>query len=231
MLDRDSVVLDRGSVAASPLADAEVIGRVRGGDTAAFELIMRRYNQRLFRIARSIVGEDMEAEDVVQEAYISALQNLGQFEGRSKFSTWLTRIVVYAASGRQRKQRSFRHTIGELAVDPMVNNPQHDAPSEASRRELGSVLSQAVDALPDDLRKVFTMRMVEQMDTDEVAECLELTPANVKVRLHRAKLRLRSWIDSQIGREARQLYMFDGQRCDRIVRNVLARIATVGQRW
>ena len=218
-------MLEQNSLAASPLADVEVIDRVRSGDTAAFELIMRRYNQRLFRVARSIVGEDMEAEDVVQEAYISAFKNLHQFQSRSAFATWLTKIAVYAASARQRKQHLFRRAATEFAIDPMNNHSQTDAATEASRRELGNVLAQAVDALPDDLRTVFTMRMVEQMDTDEVAECLELTPANIKVRLHRAKLRLRCWIDNQIGHEARQLYLFDGQRCDRIVANVLARIS------
>jgi RNA polymerase sigma-70 factor (ECF subfamily) len=224
LVDR-SIMLDRNSAAASPLADAEVVERVRSGDTAAFELIMRRYNQRLFRVARSIVGHDMEAEDVVQEAYISAFTNLHQFQGRSAFSTWLTKIAVYAASRRQRKQQFLRRATTEFAMNPMTNQSQPDAATEASRRELDNVLAQAVDALPDDLRTVFTLRMVEQMDTDEVAECLELTPANIKVRLHRAKLRLRSWIDNQIGHEARQLYMFDGQRCDRIVANVLARIS------
>src|SRR5262249_14679433 len=131
------------------------------------------------------------------------------------------------ASGRQRKQHRFRRAATEFAMIPMTNHSEHDAADEASRRELGNVLAQAVDALPDDLRTIFTMRMVEQMDTDEVADCLELTSANVKVRLHRAKLRLRSWIDNQIGREARQLYMFDGERCDRIVRNVLGKLAAV----
>jgi RNA polymerase sigma-70 factor, ECF subfamily len=212
-----------------PLSDENVVRQVQAGDVASFELIMRRYNQRLFRVARSIIGENAEAEDIVQEAYIRAYKNLGQFEGRSLFSTWLTKIAVYEAAARRRKRRRLRLVAPvESETDVMAftsRNP--DASEEAGQKELGRVLTCAVDALPSDLRVVFTLRIVEQLSTSQTAECLELTPANVKIRLHRARLRLQAWIDRQIGEESRQLYIFDGQRCDRIVKNVMSRIADV----
>jgi RNA polymerase sigma-70 factor (ECF subfamily) len=210
----------------APLADEDVIRRVLAGDPASFELIMRRYNQRLFRIARSILGDDGEAEDVLQEAYLRAFSHLAQFAGRAKFSTWLTRIVVHEASARRRKQRRLRLVeLRNVEILPMAPNSDNREEG-ASPAELGTLLRQAVDELPSGLRAVFTLRLVEGLDTDEAAECLGLTPANVKVRLHRARALLRQRIEARIGEEARQLYQFDGERCDRIVRSVLARLSS-----
>jgi RNA polymerase sigma-70 factor (ECF subfamily) len=209
------------------LSDGEIVARVLDGDIALFELIMRRYNQRLFRIARSIVGEDTEAEDVVQEAYVNAFEHLAQFEGRAQFSTWLTKIAIYEASARRRKRQQLRLVAAdESEIDVMeLRSLTRDATEQASQQELGQVLVAAVEALPADLRLVFTLRLVEGLRTSETAECLELTPANVKIKLHRARLLLRSWIDQRIGKETRQLYAFDGERCDRIVARVNGRIA------
>ena len=213
-----------GMPAAEPLSDEAVVARVLGGDVASFELIVRRYNQRLFRVARSIVGEDAEAEDIVQEAYVNAYQHLTQFEGRAPFSTWLTRIAVYEASARRRKRQQLRLvTSGDVEIESMEARPvNRDAAEVASQRELGRVLAAAIEALPPELRLVFSLRLVERLSTQETADCLELTPANVKVRLHRARLLLRSWIDQRIGKETRDLYAFDGARCDRIVAAVSA---------
>lgn len=212
-----------GEAAAAP-TDEEVVRRVLAGDTAAFELIMRRYNRLLFRVARSIVGDDAEAEDVLQEAYLRAFQHLGRFEGRSRFSTWLTKIAVYEANGRRRKRRRLRADAS--GADAMHSySIDRDGLEEASREELRRLLLGAVDALPPELRVVFTLRMVERLSTEETAEALNLTPSNVKVRLHRARSALRDWIDQRIGEEARQLYAFDGDGCDRIVRAVLAGLA------
>jgi RNA polymerase sigma-70 factor (ECF subfamily) len=190
---------------------------------------MRRYNQRLFRVARSIIGENAEAEDIVQEAYVRAFSNLRQFEGRSFFSTWLTKIAVYEATARRRKRRRLRLVVPSDSETNMMDfaSNNRDASEKASQNELGRVLAGAVDSLPSDLRVIFTLRIVEQLSTIQTAECLELTPDNVKIRLHRARLRLQTWIDNKIGEESRQLYMFDGQRCDRIVKNVMSRIANV----
>jgi RNA polymerase sigma-70 factor, ECF subfamily len=211
------------------LSDGEIVARVLDGEVALYELIMRRYNQRLFRVARSIIGEDTEAEDVVQEAYVNAFEHLTQFEGRAQFSTWLTKIAVYEASARRRKGPQLRlATARESEIDVMdLHSQTLDATEQASQRELGQVLAAAVEALPADLRVVFTLRLIERLSTRETAECLELTRANVKVKLHRARLQLRTWIDQRIGKETRQLYAFDGERCDRIVRRVNARIALI----
>lgn len=209
-----------------PATDEDVMLRVLAGDVASFELIMRRYNQRLFRVARGIVSDDGEAEDVVQEAYLLAFEHLAKFEGRSRFSTWLTRIAVNEASARRRRRRRVLvvdlHEAEAIAVAGA--NPLDEADEQASMRELGDVLRQAVEELPSDFRAVFTLRLVEGLSTDEVAECLGLSPENVKVRLHRARTRLRKTIEQGLGHEVRRLYQFDGERCDRIVSSVLSRL-------
>jgi RNA polymerase sigma-70 factor (ECF subfamily) len=211
--------------ALEPASDAEIIRRIEQGDIAAFEIIMRRYNQRLFRVARGIVGNDGEAEDVVQDAYVRAFEHLDQFEGRSQFATWLTKIAVYEALTRRRTQRRLQ-LVGAAEIDTMpIHRATPDAAEIASRHELAHVLTDAVDALPEDLRAVVSLRAIERLSTAETAECLDLTQANVKVRFHRAKLLLRQSIDARLGQEVRQLYAFDGERCDRIVENVFARIA------
>jgi RNA polymerase sigma-70 factor (ECF subfamily) len=199
---------------------------VLAGDLAAFELIMRRYNQRMFRLARSVVGNDEEAEDVVQDAYVRAYEHLDQFAGRARFSTWLVRIAWHEALARRR--RSQRQPAIDLSDPKNVSlvplmatpGPEH----RTSIQELGGVLTAAVEELPEELRSVFVLRMVEDLDTEETAACLELTEANVKVRLHRARALLRDHIDARIGASVRQLYQFDGPRCDRIVRTVLERL-------
>src|SRR6185312_14487543 len=219
---------DRPDECPEPLADEEIVRRVLEGDTASFELIMRRYNRLLFRVARSILGNDSEAEDVLQEAYLRAFEHLRRFEGRSRFSTWLTKIAVYEATGRRRKQRRLRLVpSGDPRSDETMPSYsiERDGLEEASLKELRQLLTGAVDSLPTDLRVVFTLRMVERLSTEETAESLGLSTSNVKVRLHRARTTLRAWIDQRIGEEARQLYAFDGEHCDRVVRNVLERLA------
>ena len=215
-----------GRVASESLSDEAIVDRVQAGDLALFELIMRRYNQRVFRVVRSILGDDNEAEDVVQEAYVRAYEHLAQFEGRAKFSTWLTRIAVYEATARRRKLRRMRlfdPTDSESLSMPLSSSTD-DAFAQTSMGELGTALTRAVDELPAHLRAVFAMRIVEGLDTNETAECLGLTASNVKIRLHRAKTQLRNQIDKQIGMDARRLYQFDGERCNRIVNAVLSRL-------
>lgn len=208
------------------LTDELIVLRVREGEINLFELIMRRYNQRLFRIARSILCDDDEAADVVQETYVRAYEHLGDFEGRSKFSTWLAKIAVYDAGGRRRK--SYRRKLYSLAtLDQQLMNshsPFQNPQASASNNELRQILTEVVDRLPDDLRSVFTLRVVEGLDTLETAECLNLSAANVKTRLHRARLELQKRIDAKIGEDIRRLYQFDGQRCDQIVDKALKRL-------
>lgn len=209
------------------VSDEQIIARVLTGDLPAFELIMRRYNQRLFRISRSIVGEDSEAEDVVQETYVRAFEHLSQFAGQAAFSTWLTKIALHEALAR-RSRRQRQRTID--LTDPENRNrvaamTNYGGEHEATTRELGHVLTRAVDELPDEFRTVFAMRIIEGLNTEETAACLDLTAANVKVRLHRARSLLRERIDERLGAAVRQLYQFGGERCDRIVQTVLTRLA------
>lgn len=210
-----------------PIPDIEVVSRVLAGDLPAFELIMRRYNQRLFRIVRSILGDDDEAEDVVQETYVSAFEHLVQFAGHAQFSTWLTKIAIHAALAR--RTRRNRMQVVDMTdpqnSDLMLPTASEEVEQAAHNRELSGILTRAVDELPEDLRTVFAMRMIEGLDTHETAACLELTTANVKVRLHRARTLLRERLDERLGVTVRQLYQFGGARCDRIVATVLARLA------
>jgi RNA polymerase sigma-70 factor (ECF subfamily) len=219
------------SVGLSPpggaLSDEEIVERVLAGDLPSFEIIMRRYNQRIFRIARSILRDDDEAEDVTQDAYVRAFEHLAQFSGLAKFSTWLTRIALHEALARRRRRERL-HVVDlndphNFSMVPLMATP---GPEHAtSVKELHGVLTAAVDELPDDLRTVFAMRLIEGLDTAETAACLELSEANVKVRLHRARSVLRERLEARLGASVRELYEFGGHRCDRIVRSVLARIS------
>jgi RNA polymerase sigma-70 factor (ECF subfamily) len=219
---------DRSDPAAAEPADEDIVRSVLAGDNASFELIMRRYNRLLFRVARSIVGNDSEAEDVLQEAYLRAFEHLHRFQGRCRFSTWLTKIAVHEAMNRRRRLRRLGLvTSGDPGAMETVSYPvDRDGLEEASLNELRNLLTDAVDSLPSELRLVFTLRMVERLSTEQTAECLSLSTANVKIRLHRARSLLRSWIDRRIDEESRRLYAFDGERCDRVVRIVFERLAS-----
>jgi len=205
--------------------DDEIVARVRSGDTAVFELIMRRYNQRLFRAARAILRDDADAEDAVQNAYLAAYAHLDQFAGAARFSTWLTRIAVREALGklRSRKRRS-EVDLDDKQETLMSDEPDHSPEKQAERRELAGVLEAAVDALPEIYRIVFMMREVEQLSTQETADVLELSEEAVKVRLHRARGMLREALFNKVDRSLGGTFAFLGARCDRIVANVMRRI-------
>lgn len=205
------------------LSDEEVVGRVLAGDTSLFEILMRRYNQRLFRMARAILADDAEAEDVMQEAYVRVFRELANFRGEARFATWLTRIACHEALARARKRRRLVPIAGGEPPEPPsppVAGPERDL----ENRELHAVLREAVELLPDPLRTVFCLREVEGLSTEETAGALGLTLENVRVRLHRAKHSLRGTLDERIGREVRRLYLFDGARCDRVVEGVFSRL-------
>ena len=211
--------------ALTTLSDEEVVERVLAGDASLFEILMRRYNQRLFRVARSILAEDSEAEDVMQEAYVRAFRELATFRGEARFSTWLTRIACHEALARARKRRRLV-PIGQGGGGKPPEPPSETAGPERDmeNRELQAVLHDAVEILPDSLRTVFCLREVEGLSTEQTADALGLSIENVRVRLHRAKRSLRQKLDERIGREVRRLYLFDGARCDRVVEAVFARI-------
>jgi RNA polymerase sigma-70 factor (ECF subfamily) len=212
-----------------PLSDEEVVARVLAGETAMFEIIMRRHNQRLFRVARSILRDDGEAEDVMQDAYVRAYEHLDQFAWRAKFSTWLTRIAVHEALARQHRKDRYKelHPMSELEGDPMDRfaSLTPDPEQQTSNQELRRLLEAAVENLPAPYRTVFMLRDVEEMNTSDAAYALDISEENVKVRLHRARALLRKSLFAHAGKERREVMHFDAVRCDRVVKNVFARIS------
>jgi RNA polymerase sigma-70 factor (ECF subfamily) len=174
--------------AAGALSDEQVIERVLAGETALYEVVMRRYNTRLYRVAHAILKNDAEAEDVMQDAYVRAFQHLDQFAGRAKFSTWLTRIAVHEALARVHKAKRFEawDDMNESKQDRIGAAQTRSNPeSEAASGELSRLLEEAIEKLPENYRTVVMMRDVEEMSTSETAECLSITEDNVKIRLHR----------------------------------------------
>ncbi|HML94653.1 MAG TPA: RNA polymerase sigma factor [Thermodesulfobacteriota bacterium] len=210
------------------LTDEDVVRRVLTGEREMFEILMRRYNRRIYRAARAIVRDDGEAEDVMQCAYVSAYANLGQFDGLAKFSTWLTRIAVNEALARVRMRKRLVHVQpGEDTCGIGMNiytSKMPDPEQNALTKELASMLEEAVDSLPEAYRSVFMLRQIEDMSTAETAECLNISEDAVKVRLFRAKALLRDELCSRIGSAAPDAFTFAGRRCDRIVATVLDRI-------
>jgi RNA polymerase sigma-70 factor (ECF subfamily) len=214
---------DAPEPSANALSDDAVIARVLCGETPLFEVLMRRHNQRLFRAARSVVRSDDEAEDVMQEAYLQAFANLRQFEGRAKFSTWLTRIAVHEALARVRKRWP---QLDPDAED--VSSPMPTPEDSASIRELGGVLEPMVDALPEAFRTVFVLRAVEALSVGETAECLGVPEETVRTRFFRARRLLQSAVEEQLLGAGGNIYEFHLRRCDRVVHAVLTRLAAGG---
>ena len=210
------------------ISDDDVVSRVRAGETGLYEMLMRRYNQRLFRVIRSVVMNDDEAEDVLQEAWVRAYEHLDQFAGRASFSTWVTRIAFHEALARTRKNRRWtplENPEGEIIAEAERRQTTAETPEvQAERSQLGRILQAAVDALPETYRSVFVLREVEQLSTTETAECLELSEEAVKTRLHRSRALLRRDLESRLGPAISEAYVFLGARCDRIVMRVLERI-------
>lgn len=209
------------------LADEQIVEKVLTGQTALFEVLMRRHNERVYRAARSIVKDESEAEDVMQQAYVNAYSHLRQFDGRSRFSTWLTRIAIHEALARARRRGRY------IDMDPEQPSTLTFATSMATpldperlafSRELGALMESAIDRLPDGAREVFILRMVEGMNTEEVAVALNVSEAVVKTRLSRARAVLRRELSAQTEAAAANTFRFLRPRCDRVVAAVLERI-------
>ena len=214
--------------------DEEVVARVLQGETALFEIIMRRYNQRLFRAALAILRDEAEAEDVTQDAYVRAYQHLNQFAGRAAFSTWLTRIAVHEALARAGRRRQLEDLEGMVMLkgENRRELTSHLASPEqqASIGEVSKLLEAAILSLPEAYRTVLMLRDVEEMSTAETASALNLTEENVKVRLHRARVLLRREIYHRAGSARGEAFPFMGARCDRMVQRVFERLGE-GQTW
>jgi RNA polymerase sigma-70 factor (ECF subfamily) len=212
-------------------SDEEVVRRVLAGETPLFEILMRRYNQRLYRAALAILGNEAEAEDVLQDAYVRAYQHLRQFAGRAQFSTWLTRIAVHEALARVRRQkRAVSLDEPTPGGDPLMSTFAATEPSpeqQVSQAELGRVLETAILAIPEKYRAVLMLRDVENMSTAEVAGTLGLTEENVKVRLHRARALVRKELYATTGAVAPQVFGFMAERCDRLVKRVFERLQSL----
>jgi len=213
-------------IANSELSDDEVVTRVIEGETALFEILMRRYNRRLFRVTRSIVTNDLEAEDIVQDAYVRAYEHLNQFEGRARFSTWLTKIAIYEAYARVRRIDYRKVDSISLLEDQGLDmkSKERNPEQQIYDGELKMVLERAFDALPNDYKSVFMLREIEGLSTAETAECLEISEENAKTRLHRARALLQRELYSLAGANDNVAFQFLGERCDRMVARVFARI-------
>ncbi|HSU31767.1 MAG TPA: RNA polymerase sigma factor [Bryobacteraceae bacterium] len=210
------------------IPDEELVRLIRGGDAALYEILMRRYNQRIYRIALTILRDDAEAEDVMQEAYVRAYQHLGEFAGEAKFSTWLTKIAIYEALGRVRLQtrRNGPKLEPEAKLNLMntVRSDERSPEGQAYDHELRLVLERAIDTLPDAYRSVFVLRVVEGLDVNETAAALEIGVEAVKTRLHRSRALLRKELERRAGIAAPHIYPFHLSRCHRVVDGVLSRI-------
>ena len=210
----------------SDYSDVEAVQQVMGGNTAVFELLMRRYNERIYRAARSIVRDEQEAEDVMQQAYLNAFTHLRQFNGSAQFSTWLTRIAINEALARVRRRGRYEVFDDDLSnVEPfMSSNPAQSPERQAFAGELRGLLEWAIDAMPDGMREVFVLREVEGLSTSEVAECLGVSDDVVKTRLSRGRAMLRRLLMERTGATAAEAFRFYRPRCDGVVAQVLARI-------
>jgi RNA polymerase sigma-70 factor (ECF subfamily) len=222
------MVVSRG-VQDSGLSDRDVIERVRSGEVDLFEILMRRYNQRAYRVARAVLGSDGEAEELTQEAWVRAYEHLGEFEGRAAFSTWLVRIVLHEGWARSRRERRFEEWRPEDEHGGTVMKEQATPAgpeNEALGNEVRSMLEAAIEGLPEAYRTVFVLREIEELSTAETAGCLDLSEEAVKTRLHRARASLRRELLALAGPQARAAFPFLGTRCDRMVESVLRRIGS-----
>ena len=208
------------------LDDEQVVSQVLDGQTALFEVLMRRHNERVYRVARAILRDENEAEDVMQQAYVNAYAHLRQFDHRAAFATWLTKITVHEALARaRRKGRHQSLDVGGHSMDNIVPLRSRDNPErQAFNRELNELLEVVIDGLPDGYREVFMLREVEGLSTAETAQCLGISEDNVKTRLTRARGMLRRDITTRFGAVAADTFRFLRPRCDRVVAAVLARL-------
>ena len=206
--------------------DEALIKRICAGETACFEVLMRRHNERIYRTVRAILGDDADVEDVMQQAYVSAYQHLDRFENRARFSTWMTRIAINEAYARLRKRHRTEPAPWE-DDHAMADEPEAAGPSPeqiAARQEIHALLERAVDTLSVPNRTVFVMRAVEGLSTAETADCLKISEEAVKTRLHRANEALRQWLESQVGDAVQDTFRFYRPRCDAVVSQVMARL-------
>jgi RNA polymerase sigma-70 factor, ECF subfamily len=209
--------------------EAMLLARAASGDEQAVRGIIRRYNQRLYRIARSVLRDPDDAEDALQQAYVNAFTNIASFRGESRFSTWLSRIVLNEALGRLRnRQRTVRIASmdeAEAVEAKIIRFPSAPDPERRmAQHEITVMLEQAIDELPEPFRVVLVARVVEEMSIEETAELLGLKPATVKTRLHRARHLVKGTLERRLGPALTTAFPFNGWRCDRMADVVVQRL-------
>jgi RNA polymerase sigma-70 factor (ECF subfamily) len=225
----------RGASATSTAPDdAALVAGLARGDHASFETLMRRYNARLFRVARAVLRDDAEAEDALQEAYLDAYRRIDSFHGESALATWLTRLVINRALMRLRRHRRDRIVVpfaaafdgNERVMEAEMADPQAEPPGAAIwRAEVRQIIERRLDELPVAFRTVFVLRDVEDLSVEETAACLSIPAATVRTRLFRARALLREALARDLDRATSDVFGFAGARCDRIVANVLSRLS------
>jgi RNA polymerase sigma-70 factor, ECF subfamily len=213
--------------------DPELVRRIANHDEAAFETVMRRYNGALYRVARAILKNTADAEDVLQESYLSAYRHIADFRADAKLSTWLTRIVVNQALARRRSRHRSRivipfsqlHADERIDPEPVEADASADSPEQStSRAEIRSLLERKIEDLPVAFRTVFMLREVDELSGAETAECLSITEATVRSRLFRARVLLRESLSLELDMAIGDVFHFGGEHCDRVVAGVLARL-------
>jgi RNA polymerase sigma-70 factor, ECF subfamily len=217
-------------ISAAEKSDAELVALALARDPAAFRAIMRRYNRRLFRIARGILRDDALAEDALQDAYLKTFRHLADFQGASAFSTWLTRIVMNEALGRLRKASRTPEVSIDTAqmqsriLDFPTGSPIDNPEITMAQRQILKLVEEATDNLPEEFRLVFIARVIEEMSVEETAELLSLKPETVRSRLHRARALLRRQLDEMIGPIAMDAFPFAGWKCDQLTERVMGEL-------
>jgi RNA polymerase sigma-70 factor, ECF subfamily len=210
--------------------DAELVRRALSRDEAAVRAIMQANNRRLYRLARGILRNDTEAEDVVQDTYVRAFTHLEQFRGDSSLSTWLSRIAMNEALGRLRRQKpgvewsELEKSTPQAQIIPFPLASSDDPEKSMAQREIQHVVEHAIDELPEPFRLVFITRVIEGMNVEETAEILGLKPETVKTRLHRARNLLRDNVERKIGPVVMEAFPFAGRRCEQLTEAVLQRL-------
>jgi RNA polymerase sigma-70 factor, ECF subfamily len=211
--------------------DLELVRRARARDESAIRAIMQANNRKLYRIARGILRNDSEAEDVVQETYVRAFTHLGDFRGDSSLATWLSRIAMNEALGRLRRQRPGVEwtSLPEGTIEAQIIQFPHSGSSEdpeksMAQRQIQHVVEHAIDELPEPFRMVFITRVIEGMNVEETADILGLKPETVKTRLHRARTMVRDNVEKKIGPVVMEAFPFAGKRCERLTEAVLKRL-------
>lgn len=203
------------------MEEEELIDKIKNGEKDLYSVIIQKYNQRLYRIARSIVKEEAELEDILQDTYLKAYVNLSQFRKEAKFSTWLIRILLNNAYATINKSKRYSSSLPEELNEP---SDAHESPDfDLNNKELKAILEGAIDKLPENLRSVYIMREVEHLSVHETSQCLEISEENVKTRLHRAKAILKDELYKRSKGDI-ELFRFGDQRCEKVMIAVMLQI-------